>query len=133
MGRLAQSQTDDEPRQPTLLVVEDDVLIRSVLAEYLRMAGYRVIEAANAAEAIAVLDAGTAIDLALSDIAMPGAIDGLGLAEWVRAHHRHIPVVLTSGNVDQAAAEVADAFFRKPYRMSTLTRRIGALLNKPKA
>jgi CheY-like chemotaxis protein len=73
------------------LVVEDNICVRSVTAEVLREAGYSVIEAANAAEAVAVFDAGTAVDLVFSDIEMRGSqMDGVGLARWVfRPEDRH--------------------------------------------
>jgi CheY-like chemotaxis protein len=69
----------DEPIH-TILVVEDEVLIRLPLAEYLRDCGYRVFEASNVAEAKAVLDADTPVDLVFSDVNMPGNENGFALA-----------------------------------------------------
>ena len=77
MLNAVKSRADDEDRQPAVLVVEDEVLIRSAVAEYLRIAGNLVVEAANAAEAIAVFAAGVPIDVVFSDIHMPGTTDGL--------------------------------------------------------
>jgi hypothetical protein len=75
-----------EDRHHVVLVVEDEILMCSVTAESLRIAGYNVVEAANAAEAVAVFTAGTVIDLVFSDInfmAGPNSMDAVGLARWV--------------------------------------------------
>ena len=69
-----------------ILVVEDEILIRRAVAEYLRISGYLVVEAANAAEAISVLAAEVPIDVVFSDIHVPGTMNGLGLARWVLHH-----------------------------------------------
>jgi CheY-like chemotaxis protein len=120
--------------RPIILVVEDDIVIRSPLAEYLRGAGYAVIEAANAAEATALFAAGTAIDLVFSDIRMPGPMDGFGLSRWIRQHHPAVRVALTSGAGNAArAAGVAEFFVSKPYRTEAVAARIGRLLGEPAA
>ena len=91
----------------TILVVEDEVLVRLVIAEYLRECGYRVHEAAHAQEAIAVLESpDVTIDIVFSDVVMPGNLDGFGLARWVRAHRPHVEVILTS-TIDRSAASLA--------------------------
>jgi CheY-like chemotaxis protein len=87
----------DEPPQ-TILVVEDDVLIRISLAEYLRDCGFAVLEAASGDEAIEILQArGHDIDLVFSDVQMPGATDGFALARWIRSNLPGVRVLLTSG------------------------------------
>src|SRR5437588_12045320 len=79
----------------TVLVVEDEVLIRMVIAQYLRDCGYRVIEAASADEAVVVLrQAELRIDVVLSDVEMPGSMDGFALARWVRQNREGIAVIL---------------------------------------
>ena len=131
MLNAVKSRAEDEARQPAILVVEDEVLIRSAVAEYLRIAGNLVVEAANAAEAIAVFAAGVPIDVVFSDIHMPGTTDGLSLARWVYDHHPGTRVVLTSGNADAARAiEIAELFFPKPYRTAEVAMRIRSLLAK---
>ena len=71
--------------QETILVVEDDVLVRMPIAQYLRDCGYKVIEASDADEAMQVLQhQETMVHVVFSDIEMPGAVDGFGLAKWVR-------------------------------------------------
>jgi DNA-binding NtrC family response regulator len=82
------------------------VLIRLPLAEYLRDCGYRVFEANNVAEAKAVLDADTPVDLVFSDVNMPGNENGFALALRIRQRHPDTKVILTSGIAN--AAEKAE-------------------------
>jgi DNA-binding NtrC family response regulator len=115
------------------LVAEDDIVIRNPLSEYLRGAGYLIIEAANAEEAIAVFAAKIPIDAVFSDVQMPGPMDGLGLARWIRRHHPRVRIAITSGAGNVArAAEVAEAFLIKPYHVAEVAGRIGRLLEEPK-
>ena len=82
---------------PTVLVVDDDQLVREPIADYLREVGYDVLEASDAHEAIDLVDHADHVDLVFTDVRMPGELDGLGLARWVRAHRPDLPVLLTSG------------------------------------
>src|SRR6202008_4602544 len=93
-----------KPQQPTVLVVEDEILIRTAVAEYLRISGYAVVEAADAAEAVTVFEAREPIDVAFCDVDMPGTMDGLSLARWIKQHHSTLPVLLTSGRGIAASA-----------------------------
>ena len=87
---------DTEPS--VILVVEDEVLIRFVVADYLRECGFQILEAGNADEAVELLrTADLGIDLVFSDVHMPGTRDGFDLARWVQEHRPEIPVILTSG------------------------------------
>lgn len=70
---------------PVVLVVEDDVLIRTSAAEYLRASGYKTVEATTAAEAVDVINSGAPVDVVFTDVRMPGGMDGVELAGWVRA------------------------------------------------
>ena len=119
--------SSDESIQ-TILVVEDEVLIRLPLAEYLRDCGYRVFEASNVAEAKAVLDADTPVDLVFSDVRMPGQMDGIGLAKWVRENRSDLPVFLASGDIGKTniARELCaeEPFFAKPYDLDAVANRI---------
>ncbi len=100
-----------------VLLVEDEVLIRALLAEALRGAGLRVVEAANADEAWDYLQAGGEAGLMFSDIQMPGSMNGVELAHKVRAAFPEIKLVLTSGNPGpKNIAEIA-TFLTKPYRL----------------
>jgi CheY-like chemotaxis protein len=116
----------------TVLVVEDEVLIRSSIAEYLRHCGYRVLEAANADEAITILQKSTLqVDVMLSGVAMPGAIDGFGLARRARELRPGLEVIL-AGTVERAAHEAADLCeespLPKPYEPQVVVDRIKRLL-----
>ena len=117
---------------PTILVVEDDVLIRSVVAGYLRDCGFDVIEANGADEAIRMLQAEVRIDVVFSDIQMPGSMDGFGLAQWVRRERPSLKVILTSGAVRMPEAAGGPArdgpFLAKPYDHAELERHIRTLL-----
>ncbi len=78
---MPQSSIDPEPYadRVTVLVAEDEILIRMDVAEALREAGFRVLETSSADEAIQLLEQGHAVDVIFSDINMPGKIDGLDL------------------------------------------------------
>src|ERR1700690_3128346 len=80
----------------TVLVVEDEMMVRQPIAEYLRDCGYNVLEAADASEAIALLGSDQ-VDVVFSDVRMPGRMDGFGLARWLRQNHPDVSVLLTSG------------------------------------
>jgi CheY-like chemotaxis protein len=116
----------------TILVVEDDVLVRSVAAAYLRECGFDVIEASGADEAIRVLQAELRVDIVFSDIQMPGSTDGFGLAQWVRRERPWLKVILTSGaaRTAKAAGDLCEhgPVLAKPYDHAELERHIRSLL-----
>jgi DNA-binding NtrC family response regulator len=82
---------------PTVLVVEDDELIRLALASPLEDAGMSVVAVADADAAIEVLKSDNNVRAVISDVKMPGSVDGVGLAKWLKEHRPKLPVVLTSG------------------------------------
>ena len=110
-----------------VLVVEDEVLIRMLLSDELRQAGFAVIEAANGDEALEVLAAQVAPDVMITDVRMPGGIDGLGLAAQARRAHPRLRVIVTSGHCPLGAAEIADAFIPKPYDLGRLVQHVRAM------
>jgi DNA-binding NtrC family response regulator len=118
--------------QETILVVEDEVLIRMPIAQYLQDCGYKVIEAANADEAMTVLShSETAIDVVFTDIEMPGALDGFGLAQWVRENRLGVAVILagTLPRIVEQAKELCDEGpIPKPYDAQTVYNHIRRLL-----
>ena len=123
--------------EPTvLLVVEDDALLRIVTADFLRHAGYLVMEAASADEAVGTLRRHRDIRLVLADVRMPGALNGFDLAEWVAYHRTDVPVLLTSGCVGEAhlpqRLNWTGRVISKPYRLAEIAARIKALLADPK-
>jgi len=129
--RAIDGPNSDLPK--TVLVVEDEVLIRWVMAEHLRDCGYRVIEAGSGDEAIEVLRrTALTIDVVFSDVQMPGSINGFALAQWIRQQRPTVKVVLTSGiakAVDAAEALCEEApLVPKPYSPAELERQIRGLL-----
>jgi CheY-like chemotaxis protein len=114
--------------QRSILVVEDEVLIRLHLAEELRDAGYTVVEAASGDEAITVLSSVDDIGLVLTDIRMPGDVDGLALANWTRSKFSSIKIVLVSTEVHGGTHQEFDAGFTKPVRFDDLLRCVQKLL-----
>lgn len=85
-----------DPLPQRVLVVEDEVLVRMAVAQQLRECGYIVAEAANADEAVTVLQHSTnRIHIVMTDIEMPGSMDGFALATWIRQHHPGVKVMLT--------------------------------------
>lgn len=109
-------------RGRSVLLVEDEFLIRMAVADDLRAVGYQVVEAGTGDEARDVLLSGAEVDIVVSDVRMPGKIDGLGLLAFVRAEFSGLPVVLCSGHLPAgvAVAEGAAAFVSKPYTADTL-------------
>lgn len=90
-----------------------------MVSDYLRDAGFQVIEAFNADEAISILDSGVRIDLLLSDVRMPGSMDGLGLLAYSREMFPALPVIMTSAHLvpNDALAKGAAHFLGKPYAL----------------
>lgn len=102
--------------KPLVLLVEDDALIRLDAVETLVDAGFAVLEAADARQALAHLAAHDDIAILFTDIEMPGTMDGLRLAELVRARWPRIKIAVTSGHPRfRAAVEIPGAFIPKPY------------------
>jgi CheY-like chemotaxis protein len=116
-------------KNPSVLLVEDEVLIRANLAEELRELNFSVIEAANAQEAWSYLQSGNRPDLVFSDVRMPGPYDGLELARRIQDHFPEIKVILTSGNLGPAQKPAGVLFLPKPYRIEhailTAKRQLG--------
>lgn len=104
----------------TILVVEDHFVTRWSAAEYLRMRGYRVLEAANVTEALGLASAGTAIDAVFSDVHLGGEQGGNELAQWFGEHRPSVPVLLTSGADHLASSPESElrSFMRKPYDLT---------------
>jgi CheY-like chemotaxis protein len=105
-------------KRPVILVVEDDFLIRMHAAEMIADAGFDVVEAASADQAILILEARLDITVVFTDIQMPGSMDGLKLAAAIRGRWPPIKIVATSGLVDVRQDELPEGgrFLPKPYR-----------------
>ena len=119
----------------TILVVEDEPLIQMVTSEALNESGYRVLCAADADEAIGILSRDTSVRLLFTDIVMPGALDGFGLADWAKSLRPDLKVLYTSGYSWAAAqahtGQVHGEMLRKPYRPGDLQRAVLVALGAP--
>ncbi len=123
------AEAASDPAHGTVLLVEDSRDVAEVTSSLLEQLGYRVVRAENAAEALRHLQQGIGVDLLFSDIVMPGAINGLGLAQICQERFPEIPVLLTSGYSD--AAQAADGHFdilRKPFELSALEHAIEVVM-----
>jgi DNA-binding NtrC family response regulator len=113
-----------------ILLVEDEVLIRFVVAEELEDAGFRVIQAVNGDEALKILHSSIPLDLVMTDVRMPGSVDGVQLAALVRARWPELKIVMTSGHLPGPPPGLqVDLFFSKPYRISSAVERVKRLLD----
>jgi CheY-like chemotaxis protein len=120
---------------PVVLVVEDDLLLTLLAVDLVENAGFVAIEAANADEAIAILEHRTDIALVFTDVDMPGSMDGLKLAHAVRNRWPPVKIVIVSGKSLLSEADLpSDAlFFSKPYSVSNMTSVLTSLLAPPSA
>jgi two-component system, response regulator PdtaR len=115
--------TFKETHAPLVLVVEDEVFLRYVTAEYLEDCGFSVLQAANADEAVGLLQSNRDVGAVFSDIQMPGSMNGLGLARWISETLPGVKVLLTSGHVLPAMARKW-TLLAKPYDMTEVERRL---------
>jgi CheY-like chemotaxis protein len=113
---------------PTVLVVEDETPLRTAVAEMLRDCGLRVIEAANADEAMALLRTGACADLVFTDIEMPGAMDGLEFGRRLRVEFPALKLIVTSGGTRRPDAASNAPFIAKPYGFADVERHLKAAL-----
>ena len=128
----AKSLLGDNGR-PTVLVVEDEVLVRLLIADELRFANFVVVEAISADEALSVLRSSPHIDVLLTDVRMPGSMDGIELAKMVAETWPEIKIVLTSGHYTPSSGlSLGYEFIAKPYDPIKLVERIEQLLAEDK-
>jgi DNA-binding response OmpR family regulator len=122
----------ERPPTHTILVVEADIRLRTAVAEYLRQCGFRVLQAGDADEALALLDAAAPIHVLFADVAITGSLDGFGLARRVREILPAVRVILSTGTArtarDAAALCEEQRLLPKPYNHEELARRIRMLL-----
>jgi DNA-binding NtrC family response regulator len=111
-----------------VLVVDDEVLVRQVSAVQLEDAGYEVLEASSAEEALSVLESGQSIGVLFTDVNMPGDLDGLDLARLVHERWPAVRLILTSGRGEVSQSDIPDdgRFLPKPYSLS----RMNALIDE---
>ena len=112
-----------------ILLAEDEVLIRHDLAQRLRLAGYAVVEARNAEEAMTLLAAVTAPLLLITDVRMGGAFDGVRLARLARQQNPAIKIIVMSGHLTETRGlDLADAAFAKPFDMAGMLAKVQDLI-----
>lgn len=108
----------------TILVVEDEALIRFMVAETFEEQGYRVLEADSAAAARQLLEEHPEVAAMVTDVRMANPLDGLELARWVRKQRPQTKIVVTSGYVSDAEwrkfSDSFDRFVGKPYTPAEL-------------
>ena len=111
-----------------ILLVEDDDAVAAAVGGMLSELGYRHVRVANATAALEALESGEAVDLVFSDMVMPGVIDGVTLAQSIRARWPELPVVLTSGFSEAAdtASREGWRLLAKPYRIDALAAELAA-------
>ena len=126
---LAQSPPAAGSGSATVLLVDDNDAVRATTAAYLRDGGLDVLEAGDAVQALSLLDA-NAVEALISDIVMPGEMDGMALADAIRATRPGLPVLLVSGFSERAAMAHARGFpvISKPYGLPELERRLRLLV-----
>jgi CheY-like chemotaxis protein len=100
----------------TVLVVEDDELVRELAVEFLSDAGFQVLEAGNGEEALSLLESNPNIRVLFTDINMPGPLDGITLASMAAVQWPHLAIIIGSGNVlpRSGALPSGITFIRKP-------------------
>ena len=111
-----------------ILVAEQELLLRFLVAKFLRTAGYDVIEVGDIGEVVSVFRAGMPVDLVFCDVHFCRG-NNLDVLRWLSGHHPEVRILLTSSCNGAAAAQtLAIEFIPKPYRMPDLALRIGSLI-----
>jgi len=127
-------QTPEKPSS-LVLVVEDEPFVRMMSADMLQAAGFDVLVACNADEALRVLAMRADVGVVFTDVEMPGSLDGLALAWRIHDCWPRIGVVVTSGrnSPDEGQLPDDDLFVAKPYAAPVLVRRIEEVMRRVRA
>jgi two-component system, response regulator PdtaR len=114
-------------RKPVILIVEDEPMIRMGAVDFVIAAGFEALEAASALDAIRILEARPDIHLLFTDVGLPGTMDGIKLAHYIRNRWPPVRLIVASGQtlVDESDLPVGARFFPKPYSESTI---VGAMV-----
>jgi len=124
-GRSA--QLEEMHASGRILFVEDDALVREAVTRGLEEAGFEVLVAPDGERALAMIEAGLDVDVAFSDIVMPGKISGIDLAGILRERRPGLPVVLATGYTDQRATVPGVQVLAKPYEIGQLVELLDKL------
>jgi PAS domain S-box-containing protein len=135
----ARAARPEEPVEPvaepvsdapsTVLVVEDEEVVRRLVRQVLEQAGYAVVEAADGARAVELAES-RQVDLLLTDLTMPG-LTGREVAERLRGTHPELKVIYMSGYADGEALEQGVEVLEKPFTFDVLTEKVGRVLETP--
>lgn len=119
-----------QPPSPVVLVVEDELLIRTAVVDQLEGRGFTMLQAASGQEALDTITLGDRIDVVFTDVNMPGDVDGLMLAREVNELWPAIGIIVTSGKavIDPQDLPAGCRFYLKPYKSETIHAAIRALL-----
>lgn len=114
----------------SVLIVEDETLIRALCADVFRDAEYEVIEAENGDQALDVLRSGIPVAAIVSDIRMPGRTDGMALRREVEANWPDVKMLLTSGHrrIERSELSENQAFIAKPYQVLDLVQQVDEMI-----
>ena len=122
-------QVAADPERPTVLLVEDEVLIRLMIADELRGQGLQVLEASNADEALTILERSLSVHLLFTDVRMPGRMDGLALAKLAQARFPRLKLIIASSREPEEPSRAsADAFISKPYDLNQVVEQVEKIL-----
>jgi CheY-like chemotaxis protein len=115
---------------PVVLIVDDEPLLRMLATEAVEDAGFAVLQAADADEAVAHLETNPDVTLLFTDINMPGSMDGLTLAHAVRSRWPAIKILVVSGQVKIQPSELPpnSCFLGKPYRAEAMIAELRSLV-----
>jgi CheY-like chemotaxis protein len=116
-----------------VLLVEDEALLREILADELRDEGFEVVEAGTGDEAIRLLEERVDIDVLCTDVRMPGKADGIEVAVRARRQMPTVPVLVVSGYASELGRRLdvlapPSAFIPKPFRLSQISQALRKLL-----
>jgi CheY-like chemotaxis protein len=114
-----------------ILVVEDSALIRMSAVALVLFAGSKALEARDAYEAIRILEARADIDLVFTDVQMPGTIDGIKLAHYIRDRWPPVKLIVASGNaiIEDSNLPAGSRFFAKPYENHAIADAMARMLS----
>src|SRR6476620_9739322 len=100
-----------------VLVVEDSTIVRIGAVDLVLSAGYEALEACDADEAIRILESRSDIDLVITDVQMPGTMDGIRLSHYIRKRWPPVKLLVASGNeiLEASSLPMGSRFFSKPY------------------
>jgi CheY-like chemotaxis protein len=117
----------------TVLVVDDDPIVRMLIAEVLSENHYRILEASDGASALEVLEGGQPIDLMITDVGLPGTMNGRQIADAARVRRQTLKVLFITGYAENAVVgngrlEPGMELLAKPFAMSTLANKVREML-----